>query len=206
MTDACTAGSHPPFQRGKAVQLTLPYKNLAVVITNESPYDARSADNVSSPDAETFLGETNYRASSRHLVAITDGTTVVASRMLLANGGATGVHAHSAIVRDDTCFVAVGPFVCALALPSLEVFWSTQADQATCFGLYESTTYASLISHGELEIARLAYSGEIIWSSGGRDIFTEGFELHDHTAEAVDFAGTRYRIDLATGRSEIVTG
>ena len=44
----------------------------------------------------------------------------------------------------------------------------------------------------------------VAWSAGGRDIFTEGFELHEHHAEAIDFYGARYRFELETGRSEIV--
>jgi hypothetical protein len=124
--------------------------------------------------------------------------------VLLTGRGASNVHAHSAFVKDGTCFVAVGPFVCGLGLPSLRLLWQTRADTATCFGIYDAPDYASIISHGELEIARLSYAGELLWTASGRDVFSERFRLHQHHAEAIDFYGTRYRFELGTGQSRIV--
>jgi hypothetical protein len=117
-------------------------------------------------------------ATARHRVTgllFDRGTIVVASRVLLAGGGASGVHARSAFVREDACFVAVGPFVCALEVPSLRLLWHARADTATCFGVYDSPTYANIISHGEIEIACLSYSGQVLWSTSGRDIFSGSF-------------------------------
>jgi hypothetical protein len=190
------------------VHLTIPYKDHEIVITAESPdiprYDAGSADNACAPEEEYFFGDDGYRPSSRHRITVRQGDAVLASRVLLAGGGGSGVHAHSAFVHIDTCFVAVGPFVCALELPTLRLLWHTRTDAATCFGVYDAPGYASIISHGELEIARLSYSGQLLWSGGGRDIFSEGFELHEHHAEAIDFDGTRYRFELETGQSHII--
>jgi hypothetical protein len=190
------------------VHLTIPHKDHEIVITAESPdtprYDAASADNACAPEQEHFFGDEGYRPSSRHWIVVRHGDVVLASHVLLAGGGSSGVHEHSAFVREDTCFVAVGPFVCALELPTLRVLWHTRADTATCFGVYDAPEYGSIISHGELEIARLSYSGQLLWSGCGRDIFSEGFELHEHHAEAIDFEGTRHRFDLETGRSQIV--
>lgn len=190
------------------MQLTIPYQDYEVVLIAESPdiprYDPRSADNACTPEQEYFFGDEGYQPRSRHRVSVRQSDRTIASRVLLAVGGATGVHAHSAFVRGDTCFVAVGPFVCALELPTLRLLWHTRVDSATCFGIYDAPGYESIISHGELEIARLSYSGELRWTAGGRDIFTEGFELHERHAEAVDFYGTRYRFELEEGRSQIV--
>ena len=187
------------------MHLTIPHKDHEVVITKESldipRFNARSADNVCKPEEECFLDDDGYRPSSRHRISVRFDDDVFATRVLLAGGGATGVHEHSALVRDDTCFVAVGPFVCALELPALRLLWHTRADSATCFGIYDAPGYASIISHGELEIARLSYSGQLLWSAGGRDIFTEGFELHEHHVEAIDFNGAHYRFKLETGNS-----
>lgn len=58
-------------------------------------------------------------------------------------------------------------------------------DAATCFGVYYLPEHACLISHGELEIARLSLSGEIVWSAGGKDIFSEGFRLSREYVEAI---------------------
>jgi hypothetical protein len=190
------------------VHLSLQYKEQEVVITAESPdtprYDVRSADNVSAPDQEYFIDDDGYRPASRHRVTIRRSDGLATSRVLLAGGGASGIHQHSAFVRGDTCFIAVGPFVCALELPTLRLLWHTRVDPATCFGVYDAPIYASIVSHGELEISRLSYSGQLLWSAGGRDILSEGFELHEHHAEAVDFDGTRYRFELETGQSQMI--
>jgi hypothetical protein len=190
------------------MNLTIPQKDYEIVLTAESPdiprYDARSADNVCGPEEEHFFGDDGYRPSSRHRIVVRRGDAVLGSHVLLAVGGGSGVHEHSAFVRGETCFVAVGPFVCALELPTLRLLWHTLADSATCFGIYDAPGYGSIISHGELEIARLSYSGQLLWSGGGRDIFSEGFELHEHHAEAIDFHGTRYRFELETGQSHII--
>jgi len=192
------------------MQLTVPHEGHEIVITAESPdiprYDARSAGNACAPEEEYFFGDDSYRPSSRHRVVVKQHDTTLASCVLLAEGGCSGVHPRTAFVRGDTCFVAVGPFVCALQLPTLRLIWHARADTATCFGIYDATGYASIISHGELEIARLSYSGQLLWSASGRDIFSEGFELYEDHAEATDFGGTRYRFELETGRSQIVTG
>jgi hypothetical protein len=184
------------------------HKDQEIIITAESPvysgHDAASADSACLQEEAYFFGD-DYRPSSQHRIAIRQGDAILASRILLAEGGCSGVHAHSAVVRDETCFVAVGPFVCALEIPTLRLLWHTRADTATCFGVYDAPEYASIISHGELEIARLSYSGQLLWSGGGRDIFSEGFELYEHYAEAVDFDGTRYRFELETGHSQVVT-
>src|SRR6185369_14686036 len=97
------------------VSLIIPYRGGEVVVTAESPeiprYNARSTDNLCGPGEELYLGDSSYRPSSRHRVVMRQGTTALASRVLLAGGGGSGVHAHSAYVRGDTCFLAVGPFV-----------------------------------------------------------------------------------------------
>ena len=74
---------------------------------------------------------------------------------------------------------------------------------ATCFGVYHSLKHKCFISHGELEIARVSYSGEIIWQASGKDIFTNGFVLHDDYIETIDFNDQQYRIDIETGRCEL---
>ncbi len=94
--------------------------------------------------------------------------------------------------------------MCALTLPSLDLAWSVAVDDATCFGVYHSLKHDCYVSHGELSVARVSLDGAVVWSAGGKDIFSEGFVLHDDYAEAVDFNREKYRINLVSGDSVIV--
>jgi len=167
------------------MNLTLPYAPYEIAISQESPniprHTARSTDNAVASDVEVYIGKDDgYRPSSRHRVTIRRAESMVSSRVLLAGGGASGIHMHSAFVHINTCFIAVGPFVCALELPTLRLLWHSRSDAATCFGVYHAPKLASIISHGELEIARLTYSGQVLWSASGKDIFSEAFRLREH--------------------------
>lgn len=168
-------------------------------LIDEPLYSPGSADNVRSYRREHNFNDAEYRPTSRHGLVLREGGNLRESCILLAGGGASGVHEHSAVTLGDTCFVAVGDTLCSLALPSLDVLWHRQVDAATCFGVYYSTKHQCLISHGELEIARVSLSGEVVWSAGGADIFSERFELHADYIEAVDFNRMVYRLDLANG-------
>jgi hypothetical protein len=65
--------------------------------------------------------------------------------------------------------------------------------------VYLSLKHSCYISHGELEIARVSYGGEVVWSASGNDIFTNGFSLHDDHIEVADFNDEKYRIEIETG-------
>jgi hypothetical protein len=58
----------------------------------------------------------------------------------------------------------------------------------------------SLISHGELEIARFTEAGEIAWQSSGRDIFTGELILGEQSLAITDFDGVQYRFRYSDGR------
>lgn len=190
-----------------SVPLKLQSDAFEVVVADESSclprFDPQFADNIAPNERELFFGERAYKPSSRHRVSIIQEQTTAATCLLFATGGASCVHAHSALIRGDVCFVAVGPFVCALKLPNLELVWQAEVDTATCFGIYDAPSFQSIISHGECEIARLYYDGKVVWSSGGRDIFSEGFTLFDDHIEAIDFEGTRYRFDIISGDAKL---
>lgn len=110
------------------------------------------------------------------------------------------MHGHSAVALDDRLYLAVGNSIACLSLESpFRLIWSTRVDAATCFGIYWDKHRAALISHGELEIARLSPHGELIWQASGADIFSEGFRLLPDYIEAVDFNRTIYQFDYASG-------
>jgi len=171
-----------------------------IEISNDPTHSDRSADNVHIYYRTYRFGDDAYQATSRHAVRVTYDDDLVAACLLSADGGATGVHGHSAIIHHSSCIVAVGPFVASLALPSLELNWATQTDDATCFGVYDSPNHGCLFSHGELLIARLSYDGTIMWNAGGADIFTNDFRLDGNVVRVVDFNDREYLLDVDTGR------
>jgi hypothetical protein len=172
-----------------------------VELVNDRMYSPGSAENVRSYSRVYDFAESVSETSSRHGLVLREDGVVGRSCFLIAGGGASGIHEHSAVIVGDRCFVAVGDTLCALGLPSLDLLWHRKIDTATCFGVYYSAKHDCLISHGELEIARVTLSGEVVWSAGGADIFSEGFKLFPDHVEVVDFNGAVYRFDITTGAS-----
>lgn len=181
--------------------LELTANQYRIAISNDPTYSLGSADNISTYDREYALDDARakYTITSRHAIRVFEAHNVIQTCILLAGGGASGIHAHSAIVRDESCVIAVGPFLASLRIPGLELQWTTQTDAATCFGVYCSGKHQCLISHGELEIARVSFDGDISWQSSGADIFTNGFTLHEDWVQVIDFYNREYRFDIATG-------
>lgn len=184
------------------MELKLFAEGLSIVVTNRSPFEPVHTDE----RGLTYALDDDGRShpTSRHAVEVVDCAGASRQCVLVAGGGPSGVHPHSAVVHDRRLMVAVGPHLCALGLPKLDLHWSVAVDDATCFGVYYSAKHDCYVSHGELAVARVALDGTIVWSAGGKDIFTEGFTLRDDDVEVVDFNHEKYRIDLATGRCSLV--
>ncbi|KVW70243.1 hypothetical protein WK98_10145 [Burkholderia ubonensis] len=169
-----------------------------VTIVNEPTYTFRSQDNIRAYPVELLLG--NYGPSSVHGVELNRCRVAVVG----ADRGCTAVHAHSAVAIDDKLYLAVGNHVACLSLSSPHpLIWSTCVDIATCFGIYWENDRATLISHGELTIARLSLQGNVMWSAYGADIFTESVRLLPDCIETIDFNHDVYRFDYATGASHM---
>ena len=183
--------------------LSLTHDEFELQIGFCDPYSPNSWE-VSHYDLTYRLGDQSQRYSSVHSVITITDAQVQQSCIVYATGGATGVHEHSAIVHKDQLILAVGPFLCCLGIPSLELCWYQEVDAATCFGVYYSANRNCFISHGELEITRVELDGEIKWKSGGADILTNGFELFKEHVEVVDWNNWRYFIDLDTGQSHVI--
>ena len=173
-----------------------------VTIVNDPTHTVGSADNVHSYDHEYHLDDdrAEYAVTSRHAVSVFADNELIATCILLAGGGASSIHEHSALIHAESCVVAVGPYLVSLTIPTLELQWTTQSDTATCFGVYHSETHHCFISHGELEIARVSYDGQLVWQSGGADIFTNGITIREDSVHVVDFNDMEYTFDIDTGR------
>lgn len=175
---------------------------LRILVSNHSPYEPMTAGS-HAKHAVTYKLDASP-PSSRHSVEVLDPAGNSRTCMLTAGGGASCVHERSALVHDRNVIIAVGPYLCALGLPRLDLDWTVEVDGATCFGVWYSAKHDCYVSHGELEVTRVTLDGKIVWSAGGKDIFSEGFALYDDYAEVVDFNHETYRIDLSSGYSTIV--
>lgn len=181
--------------------LRLPYRNGEIQVDIAPPYTFGSIDNPHLYDHEYRLGDETYSPASLHSVRVLEeDEMVLASSILGAAGGASGIHGNSAIVHGNSLLIAVGPFVVSLELPALTLNWSVQTDWAVCFGVYHSTDNQCYISHGELEVAAVSYNGSILWSNSGADILTNGFFVSHNRITAFDWNDDKYVWDIATGR------
>jgi hypothetical protein len=137
-------------------------------------------------------------------VRVEVGGEIHSSCILCAFGFITSVGQDSALLLGLNTIIIVGPYLCALSLPSLRLEWNVRVDPGCCFGVYYSKLHDVLITHGEQYISRVTLDGNLEWSAGGKDIFTEGFTLHCNWIEAIDFNQEKYKIDISTGQSEIL--
>jgi hypothetical protein len=170
---------------------------FTIQVRDEPVVDGGSSDPLL-PYARVYsLGE-SLVLTFRHGVLSFQGNRLLAS-LLLESVGPSGVNIRSLLILGDTAYVVVGPHIVALSIPTLEVIWSTPADDAQCFGIHPGPDERSLISHGELEIARLSLSGEILWRTAGADIFTGSIEFSPHVVKVRDFKDDLYLIDMETG-------
>jgi hypothetical protein len=178
---------------------------FSLTLFDDPLYTLGSADKAQRYDREyCFVKE--YRTTSKYGVVCRERGGLPHSCILLAGGGASRVNNHSAVVMNSSCFVGVGDMMCSLSLPSLELNWAIKVDTATCFGVYYSHEHDCLVSHGELDVARVSLSGKIVWSASGKDIFSEGFQILGDYVEVIDFNHEVYRIDVATGGCTLIQG
>lgn len=176
------------------------YGQLEIHLDSDPIFSFGSADNFNVYNNVYRLDDEPFSPASRHTVRVVhkDGF-VLASCILGAAGGATGIHEHSAFVDGDSLLVAVGPFMVSLKLPELSLNWKVQTDWATCFGVFHSPENHCYLSRGECDVAAVSYNGAIIWSNCGADIFTNGFSISPSQATAIDFNNDKYVWDIATG-------
>jgi hypothetical protein len=172
-----------------------------VSVIDEPTYTFCSPDNVRSYPFEKRL-DLESRLVSVHGVLLNGSPIAVFG----AGGGGSGVHEHSALFVNGALYLAVGDSVVCMELQPFKFKWALRIDDATCFGLHFHEPTGSLISHGELEIARFTESGEIAWRSGGRDIFTGELILGEHSLAISDFDEFQYRFRYSDGRCDVPTG
>jgi hypothetical protein len=178
------------------------HARYAVEMRDEPTYTFSSTDNPRSYQRELLLTCRDSVTSRHGVVLLVDGAPV-ASLMIGAGAGPTGVHERSALLVGGACFVAVGSELVCLAVPSFHVRWHREADPATSVGVHLSPDDGAVVVHGELEISKWSQDGRRIWSFGGADIFAGALSIVGGTVLATDFEGRAYRIDLGSGNGEL---
>ena len=176
-------------------------RQLEVRIDNDPSFTFGSVDNPPPYDHAYRLDDEPYTPTSLHTVSVSqEDDEAIASCILGASGGASGVHEHSAIIHADSLLIAVGPFVASLQLPTLTLNWKVKTDWPTCFCLYQSPENRCYISHGEVDVSAVSYDGAIIWSNSGANIFTNGFSVLQNQVTAIDWNEDKYVWDISTGK------
>jgi hypothetical protein len=167
-----------------------------IEVLDEPTYTFRSTDNVRRYRREYLLGEVSRPVSICGLIV-----DEVPEAVIGAAAGATSIHEKSALVVDESLYLSVCDHIACFDLNPVSFRWGTKVDFAACFGVYFDASRDALISHGEVEIARLSREGRILWSVSGEDIFSEGFSLRPSYIEAIDFNGRKYRFSYDNGHA-----
>ena len=162
-------------------------------IINEPAYSFDSTDNYNSYRFEKNLAS-DFKPSSIHGIILNDERIAV-----FGNTGYSGIDSNSAIFIDDLLYLAIGNCIACISISPFKFIWTVEVDMSSCFGVYFQKEHGAFIAHGELEITRFSQDGKIIWSSGGEDIFTEGFDLLPHCIKVTDFNKKIYYLDYTNG-------
>lgn len=167
-----------------------PAEASRIQMIDEHAYTFGSADNVRRYAIEVDLTG-GYGAVSVHGLIVDKKPALVVAD----SAGASRVHPHSLLVLDSSVYLAVGQHVVRFTPGREQPDWILQMDEATCFGVHYNARHDALVSHGELAVSRFTRDGKILWSAGGGDVFSEGFEMREDCIETKDFGHRVYRFD-----------
>ncbi|MGD1843941.1 MAG: hypothetical protein ACFB10_00930 [Salibacteraceae bacterium] len=129
-------------------------------------------------------------------------TTVCNSAIICEEGGATSLPGNTFFTHEAKLLLCICNMVYCLNLTTLHLLWRTKVDEATCFEIFPFD--GGIITHGELEIAKLDFDGNKKWSFSGSDIFVSPdgagvFRIANHQITVKDWEGFEYILD-AKGR------
>jgi hypothetical protein len=175
------------------------YKDLIIVVLDETTYKVGSADNNFNYSKSYFGNFAEEYPTSKHGVKLFQDDVQINNCILIASGGANDIHQNSSLVDNDHLLICCCDSIFCLTLPGLKLKWTTQCDPATCFQIFKQQD--DYIIHGELQITKLNKDGQIKWEFGGADIFVsidneEEFKIEDDGILLTDFAKVKYKIDF----------
>ena len=175
-------------------------QGYTIEVSDERAYVCGSSDN-----SRSYLNEYNlepeYQPSSSYGIKCVESG---ANCIIQAGGGASAITKQSLVFGDSVFWILVGDQLVCFSLPTLEPLWNKTIDSATGFELFLSPDGKGLIIHGELEISKVTFEGEIIWNTSGKDIFTEDFSVYEKHIEATDFNGEKYHIKIKDGDNTLI--
>ena len=171
-------------------------EEFEIDIIDESMYSLRSTDNVRQYVKEYVLGD-SY--SPRYGIQLKSRDSIESNCFILGSGVGGPPHENSAIVVGKNLFVAIGNLVCKLVIPDLKLEWYQEVDFGISYAIYLSPDQLGVISHGELEITKIDFEGEILWRAFGRDIFSGELTIFSDRIEVFDFYDDKYEIDPISG-------
>jgi hypothetical protein len=179
--------------------LKLNFGDYEIELVNESTYSENSSDNIVNYDFVYKDAESEFYHSTNHGIRVFKDGKVIASSVICAVGGATGIHENCAVIADNDILICCADCIFSLSLPSLNLNWLKKVDDATCFSIYK--TKNGLFVHGELNASRINKNGEILWSVGFADILVtpdgkESFTICDEFIEVVDWEYRNYKVDF----------
>jgi hypothetical protein len=175
------------------------YKKLTIEVLDEPNFKFGSVDNNFNYLKNLFSDGAIEFPTSKHGIKIYLEEKIIDSCLIIGSGGATGIYQNSSLLDKDQLLICCCDAIFCLELPSLELKWKTQADQATCFQIFKYQD--DYIVHGELQIAKLDKDGKIKWKFGGADIFVsidneDSFKIVNDGILLTDFNKTKYKIDF----------
>jgi len=183
----------------KEEALRINNEQFEIEIIDESLYSFSSTDNIRKYSKEYILEE-SYSNSPRFGIVVKNAAGLESSCFVLGNSSGVKPHNNSAVIVDVNLFISIGKSVLCFEIPSLTLQWQRQVDPVTTFSVYVSPDKKGVISHGEIEITKVSFDGEILWSISGKDIFTEGFTIIRDYIEVIDFNHEKYNILISNGK------
>jgi hypothetical protein len=178
-------------------------ERFEIEIVDESANGNLSTDKIRKYFKEFILDEARFNTQCFGII-IKNASGIQNSCSVLAKSWGKEIDENTVVFFSENLYISIGNKVCCFAIPSLILQWQKEVDLSDCFGLYISPDGKGIISHGEMDISKLSFSGEILWQVSGKDIFTEGFEILNDHVEVIDFNHEKYRIDLSDGQISLI--
>lgn len=139
-------------------------------------------------DYEDRTGRTNC-----YHLSVLNANKILSNVTIGADGGGTGISPTSFILTEDRLVICCGDSIFCMEIPTLNLIWCKQLDDATCF---QAFAYGGdYIVHGELAISRIDKDGNVKWSKTGHDIISCMSMAYD-CIEVEEYDGKRYYLDF----------